>query len=121
MTKKTSPKAASRAKRHTRVRRKVRGTADRPRLAVYRSNSGIYAQVIDDRAGKTLAAASSLDNDLSVEGEGKVAVAAAVGKLVSERAKDAGITSVTFDRGGNRYHGRVAALADSAREAGLQF
>src|SRR5699024_109161 len=118
---KTNPKAASRVQRHRRVRRKVRGTAERPRLAVYRSNVGIYAQVIDDQAGKTLTAASSLDDSLDVDGDGKVAVAAAVGKLVSERAKALGITSVTFDRGGNRYHGRVAALADSAREEGLQF
>ena len=121
MSKATNVKAASRARRHDRVRRKVRGTAERPRLAVYRSNFGIYAQVIDDRTGKTLAAASSLDSDLEVDGEGKTAVASAVGKLVSERAKAAGITTVTFDRGGNRYHGRVAALADSARETGLEF
>ena len=121
MSKPTNAKAASRTRRHSRVRRKVRGNAERPRLAVYRSNAGIYAQVIDDRAGHTLAAASSLDSELVVDGEGKSAVASAVGKLVSERARAAGITTVTFDRGGNRYHGRLAALADSARETGLEF
>ena len=114
-------KRRARQRRHDRVRKSVAGTAQRPRLAVYRSNTGIYAQVIDDRAGKTLAAASSLDKDLPVEGTGKVGVASAVGKLVAERAKAAGIEAVVFDRGGNRYMGRVAALADGAREAGLKF
>jgi large subunit ribosomal protein L18 len=114
-------KRTARRRRHERLRRKVRGTAERPRLAVYRSNAGIYAQVIDDRAGKTLVAASSLDKDLTVDGEGKKGVAAAVGKLVAERAKAAGISAVVFDRGGNRYMGRVAALADAAREGGLKL
>ena len=114
-------KRKARERRHTRVRKAVAGTPQRPRLAVYRSNTGIYAQVIDDRQGRTLAAASSLDKDLSVEGDGKIGVASAVGKLVAERAKAAGVEAVVFDRGGNRYMGRVAALADSAREAGLKF
>ena len=114
-------KRNARRRRHERLRKNVRGNADRPRLAVYRSNTGIYAQVIDDRQGRTLAAASSLDKDLSVDGTGKVGVAAAVGKLVAERAKAAGIAAVVFDRGGNRYMGRVQALADGAREGGLKF
>ena len=114
-------KRKSRERRHVRVRKNVRGSADRPRLVVYRSNVGIYAQVVDDREGRTLAAASSLEKDLSVDGKGKVGVAAAVGKRVGERAKAAGIDAVVFDRGGNRYQGRVAALADGAREAGLKF
>ena len=114
-------KRAARDRRHARVRKTVRGTADRPRLAVYRSNTGIYAQVIDDRQGRTLAAASSLEKDLSGDGSGKIGVATAVGKLLAERAKAAGIEAVVFDRGGNRYMGRVAALADGAREAGLKF
>ncbi len=114
-------KRAARRRRHERVRKTVRGTAERPRLAVYRSNTGIYAQVIDDRQGHTLVAASSLDKNLDAEGDGKVAAAAAVGKLVAERARAAGIEAVVFDRGGNRYMGRVAALAQCAREGGLKF
>ena len=108
------------ARRHARVRKKVRGEADRPRLAVYRSNKHIVAQVIDDRAGRTLAAASSLEADLR-PGSGNKDSAAKVGKLVAERAKAAGVSRVVFDRGGFLYHGRVAALADAAREAGLEF
>jgi large subunit ribosomal protein L18 len=118
---KTDVKAAARGRRHARVRRKVRGSAERPRLAVFRSNKCIYAQVIDDRSGRTLAAASSLDSGLSVDGDGKIGVAQAVGKLVAQRAQSAGIAAVVFDRGGNRYHGRVKALAEGAREAGLQL
>ena len=114
-------KRNARRRRHERLRKNVRGSADRPRLAVYRSNAGIYAQVIDDREGRTLAAASSLDKTLSVDGKGKIGVAAAVGKLVAERAKAAGVNAVVFDRGGNRYTGRVQALADAAREGGLEF
>jgi large subunit ribosomal protein L18 len=114
-------KRAARDRRHQRVRRHIRGTAERPRLAVYRSNQGIYAQVIDDLRGHTLAAASSLDKDLTPDGDGKIGVSKAVGTLVAERAKAAGVSSVVFDRGGNRYHGRVKALADAAREAGLDF
>ncbi|CAN5881760.1 MAG: 50S ribosomal protein L18 [Actinomycetota bacterium] len=120
----TSKKRVARQRRHARVRKHVRGTLQRPRLVVYRSNAGIYAQVVDDGAGHTLAAASSLDKDLSVDSDGsggKVGVAGAVGKLVADRAKSAGIESVVFDRGGNRYSGRVKALADGARQGGLHF
>jgi large subunit ribosomal protein L18 len=112
-------KQQARLRRHRRVRSKVVGTAERPRLAVYRSNRGIAAQLIDDAAGRTLAAASSQDKSLA---KAKRADApAAVGKLVAERAKDAGIATVVFDRGGYHYHGRVKALADAARENGLEF
>jgi large subunit ribosomal protein L18 len=104
--------------RHRRVRKRIVGTPDRPRLAVYRSNRHIYAQVIDDSAGRTLAAASTL----SEVGEGDPkARAKAVGAAVAARAKDAGVTSVAFDRGGFRFHGRVRALAEGAREGGLEF
>ena len=113
-------KHQARVRRHSRVRKKVRGEADRPRLAVFRSNKHIVAQVIDDRAGKTLAAASSHEADLRT-GSGNKESAAKVGKLVAERAKAAGVSRVVFDRGGFLYHGRVAALADAAREAGLEF
>ena len=101
----------------------VSGTAERPRLCVYRSIDHIYAQVIDDRAGKTLASASTADKDTkkSLKGGGNVAAAKVVGKAVADRAKAAGISKVVFDRGGYKYHGRVKALADAAREAGLQF
>jgi large subunit ribosomal protein L18 len=102
------------------VRKHVRGTAERPRLAVFRSNRHITAQVIDDRAGVTLAAASTYEASLR-EGSSNVDAATAVGKLVATRAKEAGVTKVVFDRGGNLYHGRVAALADAAREAGLEL
>lgn len=118
----TKDKQVGRARRHFRVRKKVAGTADRPRLAVFRSNKHISAQVIDDRSGRTLAAASSVEAALkSGGGTGNKAAAAAVGKLVAERAKAAGVSSVVFDRGGFQYHGRVAAVADAAREAGLEF
>lgn len=111
---------AARKQRHRRVRKKVRGTASRPRLAVFRSNRYIYAQVIDDDAGQTLAAASSQEaalrsQTLSAE------TAAAVGTLVAERAKEAGVLEVVFDRGGFPFHGRVKALADGARDAGLKI
>jgi large subunit ribosomal protein L18 len=112
-------KVAARHRRHRRVRRRVTGTADRPRLAVYRSNRGIAAQLIDDVAGRTLAAASHQDK--SLEKTKRVDVPAAVGKLVAERGREAGIGSVVFDRGGYLYHGRVKALADAARENGLEF
>jgi large subunit ribosomal protein L18 len=105
---------------HRRIRRKLAGTPERPRLAVFRSVAHIYAQVIDDTAGRTLAAASSVDKDARTNG-GNVAAAKAIGKLVAQRAKEKGIASVVFDRGGYRYHGRVKALADAAREAGLEF
>ncbi|MDX1689881.1 MAG: 50S ribosomal protein L18 [Acidimicrobiia bacterium] len=113
-------RTTARRRRHYRVRRKIRGTAERPRLSVFRSNRYIYAQVIDDTAGETLAAASSAEEALS-DKTLTVDTAAEVGKLVASRAKDAGISSVVFDRGGFAYHGRVKALAESAREEGLEF
>ena len=110
-------------KRHHRLRRQLSGTAARPRLAVFRSNNHIYAQVIDDEAQATLCAASTLDKDLraSVKTGGTCDASVAVGELVAKRALAKGIQQVVFDRGGNLYHGRVKALADAAREAGLQF
>ena len=117
----TKKKQQARTRRHYRVRKLVRGTAERPRLAVFRSNKHITAQVIDDITGRTLAAASTVQADLRSGPTGNKAAAAAVGKLVAERAKAAGVTKVVFDRGGNLYHGRVAAVADAAREAGLEF
>ena len=111
----------NRLKRHERVRKNVYGTPERPRLCVYRSSKNIYAQVIDDVNGKTLASASSLDKDLALEYGGNKAAAREVGKKVGEAAKAAGITTVIFDRGGYLYHGRVQELADGAREAGLEF
>jgi large subunit ribosomal protein L18 len=107
----------ARTRRHTRVRKKVRGEADRPRLAVFRSSRHIYVQLIDDREARTLASAS----DAEVTGEDPTERAKAVGALIATRAKDAGIATVVFDRGGFRYHGRVAALADGAREGGLEI
>ena len=113
----------ARERRHTRVRKGVSGTLQRPRLNVFRSSTHIYAQVIDDVAGRTLAAASDLDKALAAEtaGKSKTERAVAVGKAVAERAKAAGVELVVFDRGGYQYHGRVRALADAAREAGLGF
>jgi large subunit ribosomal protein L18 len=112
----------ARARRHYRVRKKVSGTPERPRLAVFRSNRHVVAQVIDDTSGRTLAAASSLEASVRGAGPGgNRTAAAAVGKLLAERAKTAGVSRVAFDRGGFMYHGRVAALADAAREAGLEF
>jgi len=105
---------------HSRIRQRVRGTGERPRLAVFRSVAHIYAQVIDDVAGATVVSASSVDKDGKTKG-GNVAAAKAIGKLVAERAKEKGIKSVVFDRGGYQYHGRVKALADAARAAGLEF
>ncbi|HEX4901550.1 MAG TPA: 50S ribosomal protein L18 [Acidimicrobiales bacterium] len=113
-------KQVARDRRHRRVRKKVQGTPDRPRLAVFRSARHIVAQVIDDIAGVTLAAASTHEKDFEGYG-GNAEAAAKVGALAAERAKAAGITKVVFDRGGNRYHGRVKALADAARDAGLEF
>ena len=108
---------------HARVRTRVEGTSERPRLCVYRSLGHIYAQVIDDRSGSTLMSASSVDKETKkgLKGGGNIASAKAVGKIVADRAKAAGVTKVVFDRGGYKYHGRVKALADAAREAGLQF
>jgi large subunit ribosomal protein L18 len=119
-------KNEARQKRHTRVRKRVHGTPERPRLNVYRSSNNIYAQVIDDLAGRTLASASSLDETLRGDKAarstgGNVDAAKTVGQLVADRAKAAGITKVVFDRGGYLYHGRVKALADAARENGLDF
>ena len=108
---------------HRRIRRKLSGTEARPRLAVFRSVAHIYAQVIDDVAGKTLVSASSVDKseNKSKSSGGNVAAAKAIGKLVAERAKEKGVKAVVFDRGGYQYHGRIKALADAAREAGLEF
>lgn len=114
-------KNAVRLKRHARVRTKLSGTAERPRLNVYRSNSHIYAQVIDDVNGVTIVSASTLDKEVTFNGTSNVDAATKVGALVAKRAIEKGITNVVFDRGGYLYHGRVKALADAAREAGLQF
>jgi large subunit ribosomal protein L18 len=116
----TSSRRQARIRRHSRSRARLRGTAEQPRLVVFRSNRGIYAQVVDDDRGHTLAAASTVEQ-VEPDGDGKIGVAKGVGKLVGQRALEAGITKVVFDRGGNQYHGRVAALADGAREAGLQL
>ncbi|KOV85678.1 50S ribosomal protein L18 [Lentzea rhizosphaerae] len=111
----------AKARRHFRLRKKVSGTAERPRLVVHRSSKHITVQIIDDLKGHTVASASSMEADVrALEGD-KKARAAKVGQLAAARAKDAGITAVVFDRGGNAYHGRIAALADAAREAGLEF
>ena len=110
-----------RLRRHARVRKAVRGTSDRPRLAVFRSNKHITAQVIDDVSGRTVAAASTTEPDLRGGATGNKDAATTVGRLVAERAKAAGVDKVVFDRGGFRYHGRVAALAAAAREEGLEF
>jgi large subunit ribosomal protein L18 len=115
----TATKTRARVRRHLRVRKKVAGTTARPRLVVNRSARHIFVQVVDDTVGRTLVSASTLDESIrSAEGD-KTSKAKLVGALVAERAKNAGITAVVFDRGGYQYHGRVAALADSAREAGL--
>lgn len=117
-------KLSPRKRRHVRVRAKVSGTTERPRLNVFRSSAHIYAQVIDDSAGRTLVAASDLEDAVmqqAGEGANKTARAAAVGQAIAQRAKDAGINDVVFDRGGFLYHGRVKAVADGAREGGLKF
>ena len=110
-----------RVERHRRVRNKVSGTTEVPRLNVFRSNSNIFAQIIDDTKGITLASASSIDKELKLTNGSNVEAAKEVGKLIAERAKDAKITKVVFDRGGYLYHGRVKALAEAARENGLEF
>jgi large subunit ribosomal protein L18 len=110
---------AARRRRHLRVRKNVVGTADRPRLVVSRSTRHIVAQIVDDGAGRTVASASTLEGDLRGQSGDKTAKAKRVGELVAERARAAGVEAVVFDRGGNRYHGRVAAVADGAREGGL--
>jgi len=118
-----SDKNKARKKRHARVRRTITGTATRPRLNVFRSSKHIYAQLIDDVAGTTLTAASSLDKEIvdSISNGGSVEAAGKVGQLIAERAKGKGYENIVFDRGGYLYHGRIKALADAAREAGLQF
>lgn len=108
-------------RRHARVRRRVKGSSERPRLAVFRSNQHIYAQVIDDTQHKTLVSASTLDKEADIKTGNNKEAAEAVGKLIAQRALKQDISKVVFDRGGKLYHGRVAALADAAREAGLQF
>ncbi|AEG43460.1 50S ribosomal protein L18 [Isoptericola variabilis] len=112
-------KAVARQRRHLRLRKKIKGTAERPRLVVTRSSRHMVAQVVDDTVGKTVASASTLEADLRAFDGDKTAKARRVGELVAERAKAAGVESVVFDRGGNKYHGRVAAVADGAREGGL--
>lgn len=116
-------KAEGRIRRHIRLRKKIRGTEARPRLAVFKSNTNIYAQVINDKTGETLVSASSIEKDFRSKFGCKLnlSVATAIGKAVGERAKAKGINTVVFDRGGYIYHGRIKALADAAREAGLEF
>jgi large subunit ribosomal protein L18 len=116
-----SKNALARKRRHVRVRKKVSGTPARPRLVVTRSSRHLFVQVVDDVAGTTLASASTMEADLRTLAGDKTAKARKVGTLVAERAKDAGVEAVVFDRGGSKYHGRVAALADGAREGGLDF
>ena len=112
---------AARAKRHERIRLTLEGTGERPRLAIFRSLNHIYAQVIDDGAGTTLAAASTVEKELRAAASSKSEEAAVVGRLLAERAKAAGVERVVFDRAGFRYHGRIKSLADAARNAGLDF
>ena len=114
-------KAVARKRRHTRVRKKVSGTAARPRLVVNRSARHLFVQVVDDTIGQTLASASTMEADLRKSANDKSDKAKEVGKLVASRAKAAGVSAVVFDRGGYKYHGRIAALADGAREGGLEF
>ena len=114
-------KNVARSRRHLRVRKKVSGTPLRPRLVVTRSSRHVFVQVVDDVEGRTLASASTMESDLRSHDGDKTAKARAVGELIGRRAKDAGVDAVVFDRGGNRYHGRVAAIADGAREAGLSL
>jgi large subunit ribosomal protein L18 len=114
-------KGVARARRHLRVRKKVSGTTTRPRLVVTRSSRHVFVQVVDDNLSRTVASASTMEADVRAVDGGKTEKARKVGELVAQRAKDAGIDSVVFDRGGNRYHGRVAAVADGARDAGLDL
>lgn len=119
----TNPRSAARIKRQARIRKKIKGTPERPRLSVFRSAKHVYAQVIDDSAGATLVTASSVEKDFKAQAkfESKKAAAAYVGKLVAQRALDKGIQKVVFDRNGFLYHGRIKAISDGAREAGLEF
>ncbi|WP_040160201.1 50S ribosomal protein L18 [Mobilicoccus massiliensis] len=114
-------KAAARGRRHFRLRKRITGTAARPRLVVTRSSRHVFVQIVDDAEGRTLASASTMEPDLRGLDGDKTAKARKVGELVAQRAKDAGVESVVFDRGGNRYHGRVAAIAEGAREGGLSL
>ncbi len=121
ITKRAKGKSAARGRRHLRVRKQVTGTAARPRLVVSRSSRHVFVQVVDDTVGKTVASASTMEEGVrSLDGD-KTTKAKKVGELVAERAKAAGVEAVVFDRGGNRYHGRVAAIADGAREGGLSL
>ena len=115
------PSRVARKRRHTRVRKKVRGSAARPRMVVNRSTRHLFVQIVDDTQGRTLASASTMEADIRAAEGDKTAAAKLVGERVAQRAKDAGIEAVVFDRGGNKYHGRVAALADAARDSGLSF
>ena len=119
--KKTDARQLGRARRHRRVRKKISGDAGRPRLSVFRSNRHIYAQIIDDRAGRTLASASSMEKGLELAGKNKSDTAMEVGRALARRAREKGVEKVVFERGGNLYHGRVKALAEGAREGGLVF
>ena len=121
MSKIAQTRKLGRIARHRRVRKKIHGTAERPRLAVFRSNKHISVQLIDDEAGHTLAAASTTEASLRSDSGATVAAATKLGQQIAERAKSAGVTKVVFDRGGFQYHGRIAALAAAAREAGLEF
>ena len=121
MTSVSKQRLESRKRRHHRVRKKITGTPDRPRLAVFRSNRHLVLQVIDDVAGRTIASASTMEVSVRTSGGGTVAAAKSVGERIAERAKGAGIDTVVFDRGGFIYHGRIAALASAARDAGLEF
>jgi len=121
MSDSSKQKRDARIRRHRRVRKHVRGTSERPRLAVFRSNRHVSAQLIDDISGRTLASASTVESTLASGATGNIAAASEVGRLVAERAKNAGVDKVVFDRGGFQYHGRIAAVADAAREAGLEF
>lgn len=123
MADRAKEKRAGRIRRHMRVRKRVKGTAERPRMAVYRSLEHIYVQVIDDVKGQTLVSASTIDAELrkQVEGKKKSEAARLVGQAIAVRARQAGVTRVVFDRGGSQYQGRIKALADAAREAGLEF
>ena len=121
ITGRSAPRVAARQRRHLRVRKKITGTAGRPRLAIKRSARHIFAQLVDDGTGSTLAAASTLDSGIRDAGGDKTAKARQVGELLARRAQEAGVTAAVFDRGGYAYHGRVAALADGAREGGLKL
>ncbi|RFS86185.1 50S ribosomal protein L18 [Actinomadura spongiicola] len=117
----TSARTKARRRRHIRVRKKVVGSAERPRLVVTRSTRHVFVQVIDDAKGHTLASASTMEADLRADSGDKTAKSRKVGELVAQRAREAGVSAVVFDRGGNKYHGRIAAVADGAREGGLEL